>query len=113
VGMPAPAGLQELLRLRALALRRLLPADDFPTELLQRIWPYLGISAVKLSSRCGSRYWWAGRYSVDQVLAPSAGAPICRRGALLLYRWQACSDTRPRGAGARVRACQTEAQEGE
>eukprot|EP00928_Gymnodinium_smaydae_P049698 TRINITY_DN33379_c0_g1_i1.p2 TRINITY_DN33379_c0_g1~~TRINITY_DN33379_c0_g1_i1.p2 ORF type:complete len:179 (-),score=21.17 TRINITY_DN33379_c0_g1_i1:15-551(-) len=111
LSFPYPAELQECLRLRKLALRKLLP--ETLDDLFEKIWPYLGVSAVWLRSRCGSRYWWAGRYVVDTTLKPSEGAPVCRRGGLLLYRWRARVDTRPRGAGARSRACQTEAQEGE
>eukprot|EP00933_Yihiella_yeosuensis_P068357 TRINITY_DN7390_c1_g2_i2.p1 TRINITY_DN7390_c1_g2~~TRINITY_DN7390_c1_g2_i2.p1 ORF type:complete len:177 (-),score=27.73 TRINITY_DN7390_c1_g2_i2:359-889(-) len=108
---PVPPALKELLKLRAMALRRLLPhaAED----LLKRIWPYLQVSAIILRSECGSRYWWAGRYLIDETLPLSESAPISRKGSLLLYRWKAQEDHRPRGPGARSRACQTEALEGE
>mmetsp|Transcript_85143 Transcript_85143/g.133054 ORF Transcript_85143/g.133054 Transcript_85143/m.133054 type:complete len:106 (+) Transcript_85143:1-318(+) len=43
----------------------------------------------------------------------SAGAPICCRGRMVLYRWRVVKDTRTRSAGARTRACQTSAAEGE
>eukprot|EP00747_Dinoflagellata_sp_TGD_P118740 gnl/TRDRNA2_/TRDRNA2_172887_c2_seq1.p1 gnl/TRDRNA2_/TRDRNA2_172887_c2~~gnl/TRDRNA2_/TRDRNA2_172887_c2_seq1.p1 ORF type:complete len:187 (-),score=23.65 gnl/TRDRNA2_/TRDRNA2_172887_c2_seq1:165-725(-) len=106
-----PPALLEFQRLRARALRCLLP--DAPDELLKRIWPYLAISTVVLQSESGSRYWWAGRYVVVPDLPLSGGVPISRRGNMLLYRWSACTDTRLRGAGVRSRACQTEAKDGE
>merc|ERR1712232_1163674 len=68
-------------------------------------------SAVVLRGDGDGRPWWAGRYEVEKNYC--CGAPICRRGRMVLYRWRACKDTRPRAAGARSRACETSAGVGE
>jgi len=106
-----PSGLLELGCLRWIAIRRMIPG--VPEELLRQVQEYLAVSTVILSCPDGSRYWWVGRYTVDKRLGLSAGAPMCRRGRAILYRWRAREDTRLRAAGARSRACRTEAEEGE
>ena len=112
--------------MRSAALRRLLPGA--PEEVLGKVWPFLGVSAVVLRGPGDARPWWAGRYRLDgaglgsallgQAQLPagdlrSAGAPVCCKGRMLLYRWRVVEDNRPRGAGARSRACRTSAAEGE
>eukprot|EP00929_Paragymnodinium_shiwhaense_P066252 TRINITY_DN33201_c0_g1_i1.p1 TRINITY_DN33201_c0_g1~~TRINITY_DN33201_c0_g1_i1.p1 ORF type:complete len:175 (+),score=28.01 TRINITY_DN33201_c0_g1_i1:163-687(+) len=106
-----PPELRELLLLRLKAIKKVVPGA--PDELLRKICRYLQVSEIVLGSPCGSRYWWSGRYVIEAELGSSAGMPLSRCGRRLLYRWRACADTRPRAAGARSRACETAAREGE
>ncbi|CAK0812676.1 unnamed protein product [Prorocentrum cordatum] len=71
---------------------------------------YRRVRRVKILMQCRGG-------QVDDSLPRSEGAPICRSGCHLLYRWRArVQETgagHGRSASARIRACQTDAREGE
>eukprot|EP00927_Polykrikos_kofoidii_P076484 TRINITY_DN73570_c0_g1_i1.p1 TRINITY_DN73570_c0_g1~~TRINITY_DN73570_c0_g1_i1.p1 ORF type:complete len:189 (-),score=13.45 TRINITY_DN73570_c0_g1_i1:496-1014(-) len=105
-----PPALIEAMIARVCLMRAVWPGA--PEDVLQKIWPYLlRVSAVMMRGAEEGRPWWAGRYLVENDC--SFGAPVCRKGRMVLYRWRVCRDTRPRAAGARSRACETSAGVGE